>query len=292
MPDPSPAVAAEFEVSPGRVAAVLGDREVWIRAAVALGLRVDAHPSASGPVTDGDLLRLRRGGRRRGVTAARSVILQARRADPTQVPVWTVLAGPGPVTAVTVQVSALPSTAPDDGSRHRTRVTVRWQLPTGRRVPRIAWSDRTLTAAGRMLLGIVDVTARAPRLVVAAAILRTVGGCRELLIARCGNGEWELPGGKVEPRESEHEALRREIVEELGVRVTPGRRVGRPVDLGDGLELRCLTATIDPGELSASAREHAELRWIVAEEVADLRWRPADREWVPDLRALLTEHAR
>lgn len=289
----APTVVVEMAVSPERLAVVLGEREVWIRAAVALGARVDAHPAATGPVADGDLLRLRRGGRRGSpgpgsLIGDRSLILQARRADPVQVPDWTVLAGPGPVTGLTVELTELAPAADVGDGRRRTLVTVRWQLrarqpvrrPSGRTI-------RALSAAGRLLVGIVEATARAPRVVVAAAILRRVGEQTELLLARCRTGEWELPGGKVEPRESEHEALRREIVEELGVQVTAGRRLGAPVDLGDGLELRCLTATVDPGQGPARATEHTELRWVTVDGLDEVLLRSADEAWREDLRAVL-----
>lgn len=39
-------------------------------------------------------------------------------------------------------------------------------------------------------------------------------------------GQWEFPGGKVEPNESEREALIREWHEELAVEITPGARLG------------------------------------------------------------------
>lgn len=267
---------AVLGVGPKRMAVVLGDRALWVRVASAAGAVVDAHPATSGPVADGDLLRLRRRGRA-GRPGARSLILRAERPDPAAPPAWTVVAGPKSWRRIAVLV-----TAAGEG----TRVVVDCDTAGTALVRR---HRRAVTAAARLLLGLLDSTARAPRLVVAAAITRSHQGRAELLVGRCPSGEWELPGGKVEPRESEVEALTREIVEELGVRITVGGRVGRPVDLGDGLELRCLRGVVDDGQPPPQAREHIELRWVTADDLADLPWRPADRDWVPDLRRLLTD---
>ncbi|TKV62258.1 NUDIX domain-containing protein [Nakamurella flava] len=220
-------------------------------------------------------MRLRRRGRS-SRPGARSLVLRADRPHPSGPPSWTVLTGPGPVHRIDVSVG--PAGA-------GTRVTVAIAT-TGR-----LWlgSDRRrLTATARLLLGLIDSTARAPRLVVAAAITRTGPGRAELLVGRCRSGEWELPGGKVEPRESEAEALRREIDEELGVRIVVGGRVGEPVDLGDGLQLRALAAHLEDGEPDPQAREHTALRWIAADELQALPWRAADRDWVPALTEMLT----
>jgi 8-oxo-dGTP diphosphatase len=53
---------------------------------------------------------------------------------------------------------------------------------------------------------------------------------RLLLIRRGqepGRGLWSLPGGHVEPGETDHQAVLREVAEETGLVVQPGRLVGR-----------------------------------------------------------------
>lgn len=53
---------------------------------------------------------------------------------------------------------------------------------------------------------------------------------RLLLVRRAnapGQGMWSLPGGRVEPGEDDHAALRREVAEETGLDVVVGGVVGR-----------------------------------------------------------------
>jgi 8-oxo-dGTP diphosphatase len=89
-------------------------------------------------------------------------------------------------------------------------------------------------------------------------------------------GMWEFPGGKVEPGESDVEALVRECEEELGVRVAVGERVGEDVLLGHGRALlRVFTAKLLDGGVP-QALEHEELRWLGAEELLSVQWLPAD----------------
>ena len=89
-------------------------------------------------------------------------------------------------------------------------------------------------------------------------------------------GGWEFPGGKVEPGESEHEALARECHEELGVRVTPGARLGDDVPTSTGGLLRVWWASLDGPEEPVPLQDHDELRWLAPDELAGVPWLPAD----------------
>lgn len=63
----------------------------------------------------------------------------------------------------------------------------------------------------------------AARPLTAAGALFTDGRGRVLLVEPTYKPEWEIPGGVVEGAETPAEACGREVLEELGVAITPGR---------------------------------------------------------------------
>ena len=100
-------------------------------------------------------------------------------------------------------------------------------------------------------------------------------------------GQWELPGGRVEPGETDHAAVLRECVEELGVRVRAGDQVGPDVPLHDGLTLRVYRAELDPPDATPHPLDHRAVRWLTPDELDTVPWLPADRVLLPALRSLL-----
>ena len=120
---------------------------------------------------------------------------------------------------------------------------------------------------------------------VVAALIRA--GDRFLLTQRLEDthlgGLWEFPGGKVEEGESLETTLRREIQEELGVKVEVGRPYleqthqypDRRVHL-HFFECRIL-------EGSPECRQAAALMWARPEEMAGLELPEANRELVRKL---------
>ncbi|MFI6822427.1 (deoxy)nucleoside triphosphate pyrophosphohydrolase [Micromonospora sp. NPDC050187] len=100
-------------------------------------------------------------------------------------------------------------------------------------------------------------------------------------------GRWEFPGGKVEPGESETAALVRECAEELAVRVEVGDRVGQDVGMAHGRSVLRVYAARLLGDDQPRALEHAEMRWLSADELDTVDWLPADVPIVAALRPLL-----
>lgn len=124
--------------------------------------------------------------------------------------------------------------------------------------------------------------------VVGAAVLR--GGrvlAQQRAYPAAAAGRWELPGGRVEPGETESAALVRECVEELGVEVSVGSRLGPDVPIAGGYLLRAYTCLLREPGTQPVARDHLALRWLALGELDTVDWLDADVVLLPALRAVL-----
>jgi len=88
--------------------------------------------------------------------------------------------------------------------------------------------------------------------------------------------KWEFPGGKIEPGEGPEECLKRELVEEMGVEIAIGRALTPATH-----HYHAFTVTLYPFVCSIVAGdvtlfEHADARWLPAEEMLELDWAEAD----------------
>lgn len=88
---------------------------------------------------------------------------------------------------------------------------------------------------------------------------------------------WEFPGGKIEPRETPAEALKREIQEELATEI----QVEKPLTTVEydyptfHLSMQCFLCKVERGNLTLL--EHEAAKWLSYDELDSVDWLPADR---------------
>lgn len=100
-------------------------------------------------------------------------------------------------------------------------------------------------------------------------------------------GQWEFPGGKVEPGETPEEALVREIKEELDTEIAVAKYI-HTVEYDYPtfhLSMRCYLCKIVAGKLVL--KEHESAKWLTKDDIDSLNWLPADQELIPIIKEII-----
>ena len=102
-------------------------------------------------------------------------------------------------------------------------------------------------------------------------------------------GQWEFPGGKIEPGETAREALAREIREELGVRIA----VGDFIDTVEydypafHLSMDCFWCHVAQGTIVLNEAQAA--KWLRKDELYSVHWLPADVTLIDQIAARMRD---
>lgn len=120
--------------------------------------------------------------------------------------------------------------------------------------------------------------------VVAAVIIGEQG---RIFATQRGYGDWkdwwEFPGGKMESGETPQQALKREIHEELDAEIEVGELL-RTIDYDYPtfhLTMHCFKCTLDG---AVTLKEHEAAKWLQPQELSSVKWLPADKEIIKDLK--------
>ena len=123
--------------------------------------------------------------------------------------------------------------------------------------------------------------------VVAGAIIKD----GKVFSAQRGNSgktafKWEFPGGKINPDETPEQALARELLEELSIKVKVHELIYQVVDEYEDVILHIDTYRCELLEGIPTLSEHIALAWSNKEELDKLQFSPADDPVLAKIKSL------
>ena len=97
--------------------------------------------------------------------------------------------------------------------------------------------------------------------------------------------KWEFPGGKVKEGETPESCIKREIHEELGLKIQVDRLLPEVKYSYDTHTIKLIPFICTPGKSNITLAEHKAYRWVPFTELEEVDWLDADVEVVKVLLA-------
>ncbi|WP_372774034.1 (deoxy)nucleoside triphosphate pyrophosphohydrolase [Mangrovibacterium sp.] len=93
-------------------------------------------------------------------------------------------------------------------------------------------------------------------------------------------GQWEFPGGKLEPGETAVACIKREIREELNCAIEPDAYLF-PVDHDYGTKhIRLYPFVAQLSGVTLNLVDHEKLQWLTVQQLFSIQWQEADLELI------------